>query len=178
MPAQAKYAEVLRLLNEALQEEGGPSCSARQKTVEEVARFLKGGRPRLRLLPRRHAAGRQAPRAGGFPARQPARVIAATQRLWHGGGQSPTMRLVILTWTPRLPGELPSRRPGGRARPGAAARCIRVSRRSRSGRAVPPDQTCPPHLARHPAVLKALRAIERKDRQRGQGGGGDQRRSC
>ena len=42
VPAQAKYAEVLRLLNEALQEEGGAIVfCARQKTVEEVARLVK-----------------------------------------------------------------------------------------------------------------------------------------
>lgn len=41
---QAKYADVLRLLQEALQEEGGAIVfCARQKTVEELARFLKDG---------------------------------------------------------------------------------------------------------------------------------------
>ena len=42
VPTQAKYPEVLRLLQEALREEGGAIVfCARQKTVEELAAFLK-----------------------------------------------------------------------------------------------------------------------------------------
>ncbi|WP_301277013.1 DEAD/DEAH box helicase [Dechloromonas sp.] len=42
VPVQAKYAEILRLLSEALKEEGGAIVfCARQKTVEELANFLK-----------------------------------------------------------------------------------------------------------------------------------------
>ncbi|MBV5337160.1 MAG: hypothetical protein J0653_04100, partial [Deltaproteobacteria bacterium] len=42
IPSQAKYPEVLHLLREALRDEGGAIVfCARQKTVEEMAGFLK-----------------------------------------------------------------------------------------------------------------------------------------
>lgn len=98
-PAAAKYAEVLRLLQEALREEGGAIVfCARQKTVEEVARFLTdadlpcgyfhGG-----MLPADKRTVQEAFLAGSM------RVIAATNAFGMGVDK-PDVRLVIHLDTP------------------------------------------------------------------------------
>jgi ATP-dependent DNA helicase RecQ len=166
VPAQAKYAETLHLLQYALREEGGAIVfCARQKTVEEVAEFLKdagldcgffhGG-----MLPANKRAVQEAFLAGTL------RVIAATNAFGMGVDK-PDVRLVIHLDTP---GSLENylQEAGRAGRDQAPARCIllyddadldvqfRLLRNSR--------------LTQHDigAILKALRAIERKDRSEGQ----------
>jgi ATP-dependent DNA helicase RecQ len=165
-PAAAKYAEVLRLLQEALREEGGAIVfCARQKTVEEVARFLTdadlpcgyfhGG-----MLPAAKRTVQEAFLAGSM------RVIAATNAFGMGVDK-PDVRLVIHLDTP---GSLENylQEAGRAGRDQAPARCIllfdeadldvqfRLLRNSR--------------LTQHDiaSILKALRAIERKDRGEGE----------
>ena len=165
VPAQAKYPEVLRLLQEALREEGGAIVfCARQKTVEELAAFLKeaglecgyfhGG-----MLPGDKRAVQEAFLAGKL------RVIAATNAFGMGVDK-PDVRLVIHLDTP---GSLENylQEAGRAGRDQEPARCIllydeadldvqfRLLRNSR--------------LTQHDihAILKALRAIERKDRSEG-----------
>ena len=166
VPAQAKYAEVLRLLNEALQEEGGAIVfCARQKTVEEVARFLKEGGLDCGffhggMLPADKRRVQEAFLAGSL------RVIAATNAFGMGVDK-PDVRLVIHLDTP---GSLENylQEAGRAGRDQAPARCIllydeadldvqfRLIKQSR--------------LTQHDilAILKALRAIERKDRSEGE----------
>ncbi|HRP96570.1 MAG TPA: RecQ family ATP-dependent DNA helicase [Rhodocyclaceae bacterium] len=166
VPAQAKYGEALHLLQEALREEGGAIVfCARQKTVEEVASFLKdagldcgyfhGG-----MLPADKRAVQEAFLAGTL------RVIAATNAFGMGVDK-PDVRLVIHLDTP---GSLENylQEAGRAGRDQAPARCIllyddadlevqfRLLKNSR--------------LTQHDihAILKALRAIERKDRSEGQ----------
>ncbi|MCK0510029.1 RecQ family ATP-dependent DNA helicase [Aromatoleum buckelii] len=166
VPAAAKYAETLRLLQDALREEGGAIVfCARQKTVEEVAQFLKdagldcgyfhGG-----MLPADKRAVQEAFLAGTL------RVIAATNAFGMGVDK-PDVRLVIHLDTP---GSLENylQEAGRAGRDQAAARCIllyddadldvqfRLLKNSR--------------LTQHDigAILKALRAIERKDRTEGE----------
>jgi ATP-dependent DNA helicase RecQ len=166
VPVQAKYGEVLRLLQETLCEDGGAIVfCARQKTVEELAQFLKnadlacsyfhGG-----MLPADKRAVQEAFLAGTL------RVIAATNAFGMGVDK-PDVRLVIHLDTP---GSLENylQEAGRAGRDQAPARCIllydeadldvqfRLLRNSR--------------LTQHDigAILKALRAIERKDRSEGQ----------
>ncbi|MBK6653948.1 MAG: RecQ family ATP-dependent DNA helicase [Zoogloea sp.] len=166
VPAQAKYAEVLHLLQEALQEEGGAIVfCARQKTVEEVARFLKEGGLDCGffhggMLPADKRRVQEAFLAGSL------RVIAATNAFGMGVDK-PDVRLVIHLDTP---GSLENylQEAGRAGRDQAPARCIllydeadldvqfRLLKNSR--------------LTQHDilSILKALRTIERKDRSEGE----------
>ncbi|SIQ81360.1 ATP-dependent DNA helicase RecQ [Aromatoleum tolulyticum] len=166
VPAQAKYAETLHLLQDALREEGGAIVfCARQKTVEEVAEFLKNagldcGYFHGGMLPANKRAVQEAFLAGTL------RVIAATNAFGMGVDK-PDVRLVIHLDTP---GSLENylQEAGRAGRDQAPARCIllyddadldvqfRLLKNSR--------------LTQHDigAILKALRAIERKDRSEGQ----------
>lgn len=163
---QAKYADVLRLLQEALQEEGGAIVfCARQKTVEELARFLKDGGLDCGyfhggMLPADKRRVQEAFLAGSL------RVIAATNAFGMGVDK-PDVRLVIHLDTP---GSLENylQEAGRAGRDQAPARCIllyddadldvqfRLLKNSR--------------LTQHDihAILKALRTIERKDRSEGE----------
>lgn len=166
VPSPAKYAETLRLLQDALQEEGGAIVfCARQKTVEELAAFLRDSG-----LDCAHFHG------GMLPADKrriqedfitgDVRVIAATNAFGMGVDK-PDVRLVIHLDTP---GSLENylQEAGRAGRDQAPARCVllfddsdldvqfRLLKNSR--------------LTRHDihAILKALRSIERKDRSEGQ----------
>ncbi|WP_027159845.1 RecQ family ATP-dependent DNA helicase [Methylobacter luteus] len=165
VPAQAKYPEVLRLLEEALRDDGGAIVfCARQKTVEEMAEFLKqagldcgyfhGG-----MLPEEKRQVQEAFIAGEL------RVIAATNAFGMGVDKA-DVRLVIHLDTP---GSLENylQEAGRAGRDQAPARCVllyddadldvqfRLLRNSR--------------LTQHDihAILKALRSIEKKDRSEG-----------
>lgn len=165
VPAQAKYPEVLRLLQESLRDDGGAIVfCARQKTVEEMAEFLKqaeldcgyfhGG-----MLPEQKRQVQEAFIAGEL------RVIAATNAFGMGVDKA-DVRLVIHLDTP---GSLENylQEAGRAGRDQSPARCIllfddtdldvqfRLLRNSR--------------LTQHDiyAILKALRSIEKKDRSEG-----------
>jgi ATP-dependent DNA helicase RecQ len=166
VPAQAKYPEVLRLLEQALRDDGGGAIvfCARQKTVEEMAEFLKqagldcgffhGG-----MLPEAKRQVQEAFIAGEL------RVIAATNAFGMGVDKA-DVRLVIHLDTP---GSLENylQEAGRAGRDQQPARCVllyadtdldvqfRLLRNSR--------------LTQHDihAILKALRSIERKDRSEG-----------
>lgn len=165
VPAQAKYPEVLRLLQEALRDDGGAIVfCARQKTVEELADFLKqagldcgyfhGGMPSEEKRSVQESFIR-----GGL------RVIAATNAFGMGVDKA-DVRLVIHLDTP---GSLENylQEAGRAGRDQSPARCIllfdeadldvqfRLLRNSR--------------LTQHDihSILKALRKIERKDRSEG-----------
>ncbi|MGX2040255.1 UvrD-helicase domain-containing protein [Methylocaldum sp. MU1018] len=165
IPAQAKYPEVLRLLQEGLKEEGGAIVfCARQKTVEEVAAFLKeaglecgyfhGG-----MLPAEKRSVQEGFLAGEL------RVIAATNAFGMGVDK-PDVRLVIHLDTP---GSLENylQEAGRAGRDQNPARCLllyddadldvqfRLLKNAR--------------LTQHDiySILKALRQIERKDRSEG-----------
>jgi ATP-dependent DNA helicase RecQ len=165
VPVQAKYPEVLRLLQECLCEEGGAIVfCARQRTVEEMAEFLKqagldcgyfhGG-----MLPEEKRRVQEAFIAGEL------RVIAATNAFGMGVDKA-DVRLVIHLDTP---GSLENylQEAGRAGRDQAPARCVllyddadldvqfRLLRNAR--------------LTRHDihAILKALRNIEKKDRGEG-----------
>lgn len=165
VPVQAKYAEILHLLQDALKEEGGAIVfCARQKTVEELANFLKqagmdcgffhGG-----MMPEDKRSIQEAFIRGEL------RVIAATNAFGMGVDK-PDVRLVIHLDTP---GSLENylQEAGRAGRDQAPARCIllyddadldvqfRLLRNSR--------------LTQHDilSILKALRLIERKDRSEG-----------
>lgn len=165
VPAQAKYAEVLRLLKESLREEGGAIVfCARQKTVEELANFLKQGGVDCGhfhggMQPPEKRAVQEAFIRGNL------RVIAATNAFGMGVDK-PDVRLVIHLDTP---GSLENylQEAGRAGRDQDPARCIllfddadldvqfRLLRNSR--------------LTQHDihSILKALRSIERKDRSEG-----------
>lgn len=155
VPGQGKFPEVLRLLQEALREEGGAIVfCARQRTVEEMAEFLlqaglecgyfHGG-----MLPEQKRKVQEA-------------FIAATNAFGMGVDKA-DIRLVIHLDTP---GSLENylQEAGRAGRDQAPARCIllyddadldvqfRLIRNSR--------------LSQHDihAILKALRGIEKKDR--------------
>jgi ATP-dependent DNA helicase RecQ len=165
VPAQGKYPEVLRLLREALQDEGGAIVfCARQKTVEELSDFLKqagldcgyfhGG-----MQPEEKRSVQESFIHGDL------RVIAATNAFGMGVDK-PDVRLVIHLDTP---GSLENylQEAGRAGRDQAAARCVllyddtdldvqfRLLRNSR--------------LTQHDiySILKALRSIERRDRSEG-----------
>lgn len=166
VPPQAKHAETLRLLEDALREEGGAIVfCARQKTVEEIAKFLQdGGLPCAYfhggMLPADKRRVQEAFLAGQL------RVIAATNAFGMGVDK-PDVRLVIHLDTP---GSLENylQEAGRAGRDQAPARCVllfdekdldvqfRLLKQSR--------------LTQHDihAILKALRAIERKDRSEGE----------
>lgn len=165
VPTQAKYPEVLRLLQESLREEGGAIVfCARQKTVEETASFLKEAGLDCGFF------------HGGMPSedkraiqesfiRGDLRVIAATNAFGMGVDKA-DVRLVIHLDTP---GSLENylQEAGRAGRDQEPARCIllyddadldvqfRLLRNSR--------------LTQHDihSILKALRSIERKDRSEG-----------
>ncbi len=165
VPAQAKYPEVLRLLEEALRDDGGAIVfCARQKTVEEIAEFLKqagldcgyfhGG-----MQPEQKRQVQESFIAGEL------RVIAATNAFGMGVDKA-DVRLVIHLDTP---GSLENylQEAGRAGRDQDPARCVllyddadldvqfRLLRNSR--------------LTQHDiyAILKALRSIEKKDRSEG-----------
>jgi len=165
VPAQAKYPEVLRLLEQSLRDAGGAIVfCARQKTVEEMAEFLKqagldcgyfhGG-----MQPEQKRQVQEAFIAGEL------RVIAATNAFGMGVDKA-DVRLVIHLDTP---GSLENylQEAGRAGRDQDPARCVllyddadldvqfRLLRNSR--------------LTQHDivAILKALRSIERKDRSEG-----------
>lgn len=166
IPGPTKYATVLHLLQDALREEGGAIVfCARQKTVEEVAEFLNNagldcGYFHGGMLPAQKRAVQEAFLAGKL------RAIAATNAFGMGVDK-PDVRLVIHLDTP---GSLENylQEAGRAGRDQAPARCIllyddadldvqfRLLKNSR--------------LTQHDigAILKALRAIERKDRSEGQ----------
>ena len=161
VPTQTKYAAALRLLQEAMREDG---CAivfcARQKTVEEVAAFLKeagldcsyfhGGMPSAdkRQVQERFIAGQL-------------RIIAATNAFGMGVDK-PDVRLVIHIDTP---GSLENylQEAGRAGRDQAPARCVllyddadldvqfRLLRNARLNQ----------HDIR--SILKALRSIRKKD---------------
>ncbi len=163
---QAKYPEILRLLREALTDDGGGAIvfCARQKTVEELAGFLAeagldcgyfhGG-----MLPTEKRSVQEAFLSGDL------RVIAATNAFGMGVDK-PDVRLVIHLDTP---GSLENylQEAGRAGRDQYPARCIllyddadldvqfRLLKNAR--------------LTQHDihAILKALRQIERKDRSEG-----------
>ncbi|MBC7860163.1 MAG: RecQ family ATP-dependent DNA helicase [Burkholderiaceae bacterium] len=165
VPAQAKYAQVLHLLQEALKEEGGAIIfCARQKTVEEMSQFLKEAGVDCGYF----HGGMQAPDKRAVQesfVKGELRVIAATNAFGMGVDK-PDVRLVIHLDTP---GSLENylQEAGRAGRDQDPARCIllyddadldvqfRLLRNSR--------------LSQHDihAILKALRAIERKDRSEG-----------
>lgn len=165
VPTQAKYPEVLRILKEALREEGGAIVfCARQKTVEELSNFLKdagldcgyfhGG-----MNPNEKRSVQEAFLSGEL------RAIAATNAFGMGVDKS-DVRLVIHLDTP---GSLENylQEAGRAGRDQDPARCIllfddadldvqfRLLKQSR--------------LSQHDihSILKALRQIERKDRSEG-----------
>lgn len=166
VPAQAKYGEVLRLLQEALREEGGAIVfCARQKTVEELATFLKEaglacGHFHGGMLPAEKRAVQEAFLAGTL------RVIAATNAFGMGVDK-PDVRLVIHLDTP---GSLENylQEAGRAGRDQAAARCILLY--DEADLDVQFRLLKNARLTQHDigAILKALRAIERKDRSEGQ----------
>ncbi|MFA5985122.1 MAG: RecQ family ATP-dependent DNA helicase [Methylococcaceae bacterium] len=161
--AQAKYPEVLRLLEESLGGQGGGGIvfCARQKTVEEMAGFLKqagldcgffhGG-----MLPEEKRRVQEAFISGEL------RVIAATNAFGMGVDKA-DVRIVVHLDTP---GSLENylQEAGRAGRDQAIARCVllyddadldvqfRLLRNAK--------------LNQHDiyAILKALRSIERKDR--------------
>lgn len=165
VPVQAKYPEVLRLLQQALRDGGGAIVfCARQKTVEEIAGFLQqagldcgyfhGG-----MMPEQKRQVQEAFIAGEL------RVIAATNAFGMGVDKA-DVRLVVHLATP---GSLENylQEAGRAGRDQAPARCVllydeadldvqfRLLRNSK--------------LSQHDiyAILKALRGIERKDRSEG-----------
>jgi ATP-dependent DNA helicase RecQ len=165
VPTQAKYPEVLRLLQEALREEGGAIVfCARQKTVEELAAFLTeaglecgyfhGG-----MLPTAKRSVQEAFLTGEL------RAIAATNAFGMGVDKS-DVRLVIHLDTP---GSLENylQEAGRAGRDQDPARCLllyddadldvqfRLLKNAR--------------LTQHDihSILRALRQIERKDRSEG-----------
>ncbi|MBV2234422.1 MAG: RecQ family ATP-dependent DNA helicase [Sterolibacterium sp.] len=165
VPPQAKYPEVLRLLQETLREEGGAIIfCARQKTVEEVADFLQeAGLPcgyfHGGMAPPEKRHVQEAFLSGAL------RVIAATNAFGMGVDK-PDVRLVIHLDTP---GSLENylQEAGRAGRDQQQARCIllyddadldvqfRLLKNAR--------------LTQHDirAILKALRQIEHKDRSEG-----------
>lgn len=166
VPAQGKYAEVLRLLQETLRDEGGAIVfCARQKTVEEVAEFLKAAGLNCGFFHGGMASENKRAIQEAF-IRGDVRVIAATNAFGMGVDKA-DVRLVIHLDTP---GSLENylQEAGRAGRDQQPARCIllydeadldvqfRLLRNSR--------------LSQHDinSILKALRSIERKDRSEGE----------
>lgn len=162
---QAKYPEVLRLMQESLREEGGAIVfCARQKTVEEMATFLKeagldcgyfhGG-----MLPTEKRSIQEVFLSGEL------RVIAATNAFGMGVDKS-DVRLVIHLDTP---GSLENylQEAGRAGRDQNPARCILLY--DEADLDVQFRLLKNARLTQHDihAILKALRQIERKDRSEG-----------
>lgn len=162
---QAKYPEVLRLLQEALRDDGGAIVfCARQKTVEEVAGFLKEAGLDCGFFHGGMPSGLKRSVQESF-IRGDVRVIAATNAFGMGVDKA-DVRLVIHLDTP---GSLENylQEAGRAGRDQQPARCIllydeadldvqfRLLRNSR--------------LTQHDihSILKALRSIEKKDRSEG-----------
>ncbi|MGY6277434.1 RecQ family ATP-dependent DNA helicase [Methylomonas sp. MgM2] len=165
VPVQAKFPEVLRLLEQALRDDGEAIVfCARQKTVEAMAEFLvqagldcgffHGG-----MLPEQKRRVQEAFISGEL------RVIAATNAFGMGVDKA-DVRLVVHLDTP---GSLENylQEAGRAGRDQEPARCVLLYddadldvqfRLLRSSK-----------LSRHDiyAILKALRSIERKDRSEG-----------
>lgn len=165
VPAQAKYPEVLRLLRVGLREQGGAIVfCARQKTVEELAAFLKeagvecgyfhGG-----MLPTEKRSVQEAFLSGEL------RVIAATNAFGMGVDK-PDVRLVIHLDTP---GSLENylQEAGRAGRDQDPARCILLY--DDSDLEVQFRLLKNARLTQHDihSILRALRQIERKDRSEG-----------
>ena len=165
IPSQAKYPEVLHLLQGALRDAGGAIVfCARQKTVEEMADFLKQAGLDCGYF---HGGMRSEEKRAVQESfvRGELRVMAATNAFGMGVDKA-DVRLVIHLDTP---GSLENylQEAGRAGRDQAPARCIllydaadldvqfRLLRNSR--------------LTQHDihSILKALRAIERKDRSAG-----------
>lgn len=165
VPASAKYAEVLRLLQESLREDGVAIVfCARRKAVEELANFLRQAE-----LDCRHFHGGMEPAVKRDVQeafiKGELRVIAATNAFGMGVDKA-DVRLVIHLDTP---GSLENylQEAGRAGRDQAAARCIllyddadldiqfRMLRDSR--------------LTQHDirSILKALRTIDRRDKGEG-----------
>jgi len=166
IPAAAKYGEVLRLLSEALQEEGGAIVfCARQKSVEELASFLKdagvecgyfhGG-----MLPIDKRAVQEAFVTGSL------RAIAATNAFGMGVDK-PDVRLVVHLDTP---GSLENylQEAGRAGRDQQHARCVLLF--DEADLDVQFRLLKNARLTQHDihSILKALRAIKRKDRAEGE----------
>lgn len=164
VPGQAKYPEVLRLLEQERQDGGAIVFCARQKTVEEMADFLQqagqdcgyfhGG-----MLPEEKRRVQEAFINGDL------RIIAATNAFGMGVDKT-DVRLVIHLDTP---GSLENylQEAGRAGRDQAPARCVLLYddadldvqfRLLRNSKLSQQDIQ---------AILKALRAIERKDRSNG-----------
>lgn len=166
VPAQAKYPEVLRLLEHTLRDEGGAIIfCARQKTAEEMAEFLKqAGLPDCGyfhggMQPEQKRQVQEAFIKGKL------RVIAATNAFGMGVDKADVRLVVHLD----APGSLENylQEAGRAGRDQDPARCVllyddadldvqfRLLRNSR--------------LTQHDiyAILKALRSIEKKDRSEG-----------
>ncbi|MDR2788330.1 MAG: RecQ family ATP-dependent DNA helicase, partial [Candidatus Accumulibacter sp.] len=167
VPAQGKYVETLRLLREALREEGSAIVfCARQKTTEELAGFLKeAGLACAHFHGGMDAAEKRAVQEA-FVHGGALRVIVATNAFGMGIDK-PDVRLVIHFDTPgSLENYLQEAGRAGRDR--EPARCVllyddvdldvqfRLLKKAR--------------LSRHDiqVILKALRAIGRKDRSEGE----------
>ncbi|WP_230411857.1 RecQ family ATP-dependent DNA helicase [Denitromonas iodatirespirans] len=166
VPTPAKYGEVLRLLQEALREDGGAIVfCARQKTVEEIAQFLKDaglpcGHFHGGMMPAEKRAVQEAFLAGAL------RVIAATNAFGMGVDK-PDVRLVIHLDTP---GSLENylQEAGRAGRDQAPARGILLY--DEADLEVQFRLLKNARLSQHDigAILKALRSIERKDRSDGE----------
>lgn len=166
VPTQSKYPEVLRLLQEALRDDGGAIVfCARQKTVEETASFLKQAGLDCGFFHGGMSSEEKRAVQESF-IRGELRVIAATNAFGMGVDKA-DVRLVIHLDTP---GSLENylQEAGRAGRDQESARCIllyddadldvqfRLLRNSR--------------LTQHDihSILKALRSIERKDRSEGE----------
>lgn len=166
VPGPAKYGEVLRLLSDALQEEGGAIVfCARQKTVEELAGFLDSagldcGHFHGGMLPADKRDIQEAFIAGAR------RVIAATNAFGMGVDK-PDVRLVIHLDTP---GSLENylQEAGRAGRDQAPARCVLLY--DEADLDVQFRLLKNARLTQHDilSILKALRSIERKDKGDGQ----------
>ncbi|MFT3717963.1 RecQ family ATP-dependent DNA helicase [Pseudorhodoferax sp.] len=166
VPTAAKFGETLRLLQQAQREDGGAIVfCARQKTVEEVAAFLnQAGLACGHFHGGMQAADKRAVQEDFIAGRL--RVIAATNAFGMGVDK-PDVRLVVHLDTP---GSLENylQEAGRAGRDQAPARCVllyddadldvqfRLLKNAR--------------LSQHEiqTILKALRAIERKDRAQGE----------
>ncbi len=166
VPVQAKYPEVLRLLQEALKEEGGAIVfCARQKTVEELAAFLAEaglacGHFHGSMLPAEKRSVQEAFLNGEL------RVIAATNAFGMGVDK-PDVRLVIHLDTP---GSLENylQEAGRAGRDQELARCLLLY--DEADLDVQFRLLKNARLTQHDihSILKALRQIERKDRSEGE----------
>ncbi|GHT94813.1 helicase [Betaproteobacteria bacterium] len=167
VPAPAKYAETLHLLQEALREEGGAIVfCARQKTTEELATFLQEAGLNCAYFHGGMAAENKRAVQEDFIAGR-LRVIAATNAFGMGVDKT-DVRLVIHLDTP---GSLENylQEAGRAGRDQELARCILLY----DGESDPTVQfrllknSC---LTQHDiqTILKALRAIEKKDRGKGE----------